>query len=898
MAATAFSAAEVEGSVPARFARVVAARGDALAIVADDQRLTYRELDRRSDALAAAILGAGGAGDVPVAIHTDAPAATILAMLATWKAGRFCVPLDSTLPRARLESILRDAEAELVVAAGAPPFPVEARRVIRLDALYLDAAAPPPRPDITADTLACLLYTSGSTGEPKGVVRTHRNLLHRARCAVGSLGIGPDDRVSALHSPAFGAGLRDVLAALLGGATLLPFDVRRAGMAALADWIEGERITVLCAVVTTLRHFVGSLDAARRFPSIRVVRLGSEALVREDVERLRARLSPGCLLVAGYGASEASGIVEYRIGPDTVLAPGHVPAGYPLEGVEILILGEDGAPRAVGEAGEIAVRSRYLSPGYWRRPDQTRATFSGDAASDASRVYRTGDLGRLAPDGCLELIGRLDHQVKIRGYLVHPDEIERRLLEHHEIREAAVVGRDDGAGGTRLVAYVVPSRAPAPAPAALRGFLQARLPDYMLPAAFVSLDALPVTPSGKIDRGQLPDPGARAPASADFVRPTNAVEFMILKIWEELLGARGIGVNADFFELGGDSLRAAAFVTALERVCGRALSPSALLETSTVHGLAELILRERAELEQPLITLRARGARPPLFYLHGDYNGGGLYCHSLARGLDPDRPFYVLTPHGLDGRPLPDTIEDMAAERLATLRAARPHGPYHLAGYCNGGHLALEMARRLRAEGERVGVTVMIEAAAPGQHALQRAALVVGRLAGLSRSARIALAARADVLAERMTDGAEYYLTRLRALRTDSRRGLGAAIARGMSGPAEAIGRAFGITPDTDERVAGTPTPAPTPEAGAFMGRGRLYRPSFRRYAPAPYDGRVVLLRAAERPTGPTDLGWSRILPHLEVGTIPGGHLSCITRHVDAFAARLEQILQQGEEPA
>jgi len=895
--AGAFPASEVEGSVPARFARVAAARGDALAIVGHDRRLTYRELDRRSDAVARAILGAGGAHDVPVAVHADVPAATILAMLATWKAGRFCVPLDPTLPPARLEAILRDAEASLVVTDGAPSFDVGARSVIRLEALDLDAGVPPLRPEVGADTLACLLYTSGSTGEPKGVVRTHRNLLHRARCAVGSLGIGPDDRVSALHSPAFGAGLRDVLAALLGGATLLPFDVRRAGMAALADWIERERITVLCAVVTTLRHFLGSLDAQRRFPSIRIVRLGSEALFREDVERLRARLAPGCVLVAGYGASEASGIVEYRIGPDTALAPGRVPAGYPLEGVEILILGEDGASRAAGESGEIAVRSRHLSPGYWRRPDRTRATFSGDAAGNAPRVYRTGDLGRLAPDGCLELIGRLDHQVKVRGYLVHPDEIERRLLEHQEIRQAAVAGRDDGAGGTRLVAYLVPNRAPAPAPAVLRRFLQARLPDYMLPAAFVSLDALPVTPSGKIDRGRLPEPGASAAPSEDYVRPTNPVEFMILKIWEELLGIRALGVTADFFELGGDSLRAAAFVAALERASGRALSPSVLLETSTVEGLARLVLRERAEFEQPLITLRATGVRTPLFYLHGDYNGGGLYCHGLARGLDPDRPLYVLSPHGLDGGPLPDTIEDMAAERLATLRAARPRGPYHLAGYCNGGHLALEMARRLRAEGERVGVTVMIEAAAPGQHRLQRAVLALTRLAGLSRDTRIGLAARADLLAEHATDRMDYYRERLRALRADPWRGPLGVAARRVAASAEALARTGGRAPAPAAAPA-SPIPASIAEPGALLGRGRLYRPSMRRYAPAPYDGRVVVLRAEEHPGGPPDLGWRRILPHLEVGTVPGGHLSCITRHVDAFAARLEQILRQGDEHA
>ena len=888
-----FPAAEVEGSVPARFARVAASRADALAIVAEGERLTYGELARRSDALAAAIADTGGTLEAPVAVYAPAPAATILAMLATWKAGRFCVPLDPTLPPARLEEILRDADAGLVVAGGEAAFDVGGRRVLRIDTLDLDAAASPPAPAITADSLACLLYTSGSTGEPKGVVRTHRNLLHRARCAVDSLGIGVEDRVSALHSPAFGAGLRDVLAALLGGATLLPFDVRRAGLAALADWIARERITVLCAVVTTLRHFLGSLDADRRFPSIRIVRLGSEALFREDVERLRARLAPDCVLVAGYGASEASGIVEFRIGPDADLPPGRVPAGYPLEGVEILILGEAGTPLPEGEAGEIAVRSRYLSPGYWRRPDRTRALFLGEAIGDAPRVYRTGDLGRLGPDGCLELIGRLDHQVKIRGYLVHPDEIERRLLEHGEIRQAAVLGLDDGGGATRLVAYVVPSQGSAPAPAALRRFLQERLPDYMLPATFVSLDALPLTPSGKIDRAALPAP-AEAARAATFVRPRNPLEHQIAALWEELFDCRPIGATDDFFDLGGNSLLAAAFVARLQHVHGRVVPPSALLEASTVGAVAALLLRSGASPASPLVALRDTGSRPPLFFLHGDYNGGGMYCHALVRRLHPDRPMYVLSPHGVDGTPIPATIEDMAVDHLGALRAARPHGPYALAGWCNGGLVALEMARRLRAEGERVGVAVLIDADAPlrGFHLLRWALDAVGRTPGLPASTRDRLHARIEARVDRLAGLARYYDARLEAWQA-------ASLASKMRRGARSVGRT------ARQLVSGRATsptmsrPRADDDAQSLpRQRSRVYHASFQRYHPAPYEGFAVVIRSENRPGFRSDLGWSRILPRREIVVIPGGHLSAITRHVDALAARLDSALRQGDDLA
>jgi amino acid adenylation domain-containing protein len=886
----AFPAGDVEGSVPARFARLAAARGDALAIVTERERLTYRALDRRSDALAAAIARAGGAVDAPVAVHAAEPLTTIVGMLAAWKAGRFCVPLDPGLPPARLEIILRDAETGLLVAEDPAAFSTAAgRRTLRLDEVDLEAVGPPLPPALSGDSLACLLYTSGSTGEPKGVVRTHRNLLHRARCAVGSLGIGGDDRVSALHSPAFGAGLRDVLAALLGGATLCPFDVRRAGLGALAGWIDRERITVLCAVVTTLRHFLGTLDADRRFPSIRIVRLGSETLFREDVERLRTRLAPGCVIVAGYGASEASGIVEYRIGPETSLAPGRVPAGYPLEGVEILILGDTGTPLPTGEAGEIAVRSRYLSPGYWRRPDRTRATFVGEGTGAAPRVYRTGDLGRLRPDGCLELIGRQDHQVKIRGYLVHPDEVERRLLEHPALRQAAVIGRDDASGNTRLIAYVVPAAPGEPAPAALRRHLQERLPEYMVPAAFVSLPALPLTPNGKLDRSALPAPDERA-RPGDFVRLRNPLEHQIAALWEELFEVSPIGAADDFFELGGNSLLAAAFVARLERACERTLSPSVLLQGSTVGAVAAALARDTAAVGAPLLALRATGRRTPFFYLHGDYNGGGLYSHGLARGLDPERPFFVLTPHGLDGHEVPETIEEMAAERLALLRGARPRGPYLLGGYCNGAFVALEMARQLRAAGERVDLTILVEAHAPvrGQRALQSASDLVRRMRGLSAPAREALSARLDRASTRLAHLTRYYEGRWRGAGTRGETGRSRLVGRGLASTARAVVTRVRHRPDE-------PVAAASPAAPAF-GRRHVYRGSFRRYAPAIYEGRVLLLRAADDPAYRPDLGWSRLIPHLEVDVIPGEHLTCITRHVAAFAARLEQALREGED--
>ena len=805
------------------------------------------------------------------------------------------MPLDPTLPPARLEEILRDADAGLLVAGGEAAFDVRGRRVLRMDSWISTRRSSPPSRAITADSLACLLYTSGSTGEPKGVVRTHRNLLHRARCAVGSLGIGADDRVSALHSPAFGAGLRDVLAALLGGATLLPFDVRRAGLAALADWIERERITVLCAVVTTLRHLVASLAADRRLPSIRIVRLGSEALFRADVDRLRERLAPDCVIVAGYGASEASGIVEFRIGPDAPLPPERVPAGYPLEGVEILILGEAGAPLAAGEVGEIAVRSRYLSPGYWRRPDRTRAVFLGDPTSEGTRVYRTG---RSRPARARRL-PRADRTPGSSSQDPRLSRASRRdrapAAEHAGIRQAVVVGRDDGGGDTRLVAYVVPAQPPGPRRRRCAGSSTRACPTTCCPRAFVSLDALPVTPNGKIEPRRPARPRTRRRARGSSSACATPSSTRSRRSGRSCSSAAPSGPPTTSSPSA--AIRFCRRFRRRPRTCTAAacsLRPRCSRRAPSAPSPPSCAGRKPAS-DEPLVALREAGARTPFFYLHGDYNGGGLYCHALARGLHPQRPFYVIHPHGIDGRAIPGTIEEMAAEHLRALRAARPRGPYLLGGYCNGGFVALEMARRLRAEGEPVGVIILVESQAPlpVQIFLQAVSDALTRLRVLPEGRRARLSARIDRASDRIAHWTRYYEARLRSLARSPRQSQAAFVGRKLLSAARGLTRSLrlGGAPEPPHRT-GTPAAPPAPT----LGRRHLYRGSFRRYSPSPFEGRAVLLRAEDEPAYRPDLGWSRLLPRLEVGVIPGEHLSCITRHVDAFAARLEQILRQGEE--
>ena len=884
----AFTRDELEHSLSERFARVAETWPSALAIAGTSDRLTYGELARRTDGVAAAIMRRAAGSEAPVAVLLSDQVTMITAMLATWKAGRLCVPLDYTLPKARLEVILRDSEAGLVVtdqgsSVALPLLASRADRQLRIDEIDHQQSAESPPVTVTPDTPACLLYTSGSTGEPKGIVRTHRTMLHRARCSVTSLAIRPDDRISVLHSPAFGGGLRDVVTALLGGAALLPFDIRRAGLGALANWIDQEQISVLCGVVTTLRHFFATRGPEVGFPSIRLVRLGSEPLYRQDVEDIRKCLRRDCVLIAGYGATEASGIVEYRMDHDTPLPAGRIPAGYPLEDVEIVLLDRDGHPVDDTQIGEVAVRSRYLSSGYWRRPDLTRTFFTGDSADAQERTYRTGDIGRLRPDGCLELLGRRDHQVKVRGYLVHPGEVELALVEHPAVREAVVTAFVGADGETRLAAYVVPRAPAAPRAWSLRQYLMDRLPAYMVPAAFVSLDVFPQTPNGKVDRGALPPPPDPAGSrDACFVAPRSPTEHQIATIWEELFGISPIGANDNYFDLGGDSLLAATLVARIEETCGVVLSPSVLLEAPTVANLAAAMERAESGLKEPLTALRASGQRSPIFFLHNDY-GRGLYTHALARCLDPDHPFYAVHLHGLKEAERPATVEAIAASRIQAVRAARRHGPYVLGGHCQGGLIALEMARQLRNAGEHVELVVMVDTAAPsrGFRTLRRASSMLARLRG-----------NFDSVWKELQWRTRYYRGRIGVLRRASARtqidyawrtlmGIAQPLAAAQDGPPARGGGALDLSVGSD-----------------FTESRRVHRRAIQRYVPPSYTGPVVLFRAEQLPAYRPDLGWSRLLPRLEVAVIPGDHHTCITRHVATFGARLNAVLRRANPAA
>lgn len=578
-------------------------RPDRLAVGDATGTVTYAQLDRAANHVAAALLALRPGREETVALLLGHEATMIAAIVGALKAGKIYVPLDPALPAARIAHLIDDAQARVIVTdtrhaslLGSVPPPGPA--VVNVDALATGASASAPVGPIPADALCYLLYTSGSTGEPKGVPHSHRNVLADIRRQARDLRVGHDDRYALLFPCSSSTSVSAIFGALLNGASVFLFDLRANGLAGLARWLAERAITICDIAAPAFRQMAAMLPAGAGLPALRLLAPGGEVLTRRDADLVRERISPGCVLQNALGTTETRTIAQYFVDRYTVLDGPTVPVGHAVEGKTVLLLDEERRPVPVGEVGEIAVQSEYLSPGYWRNPELTRAVFLPDPAGGRRRIYLTGDLGRQLDDGRLVHLGRKDTQVKIRGYRVETAEVEMALLALADVKDAVVAAHRDERGDVSLVAYVVAAAGCAPTVSALRASLARTVPSYMLPRAFVLLDALPRTLSGKVDRPALAAPPRVRPALGNpFVGPRNAIEVQITRMWEEVLEVDGLGVTDDFLELGGDSLRATQI---LFRVRDRfRVEPpmERLLEAETVAELAiEVLLALAAQL--------------------------------------------------------------------------------------------------------------------------------------------------------------------------------------------------------------------------------------------------------------------------------------------------------------
>jgi amino acid adenylation domain-containing protein len=596
----------IERSIPSRFELQVRRYPECLAIQATHEAFTYEDLNRAANRLARAIVARCGEGEEPIALLLEPGALLIIAMLGVWKARKFYVPLDPSHPPPRLTYTLGESQARLIVSsvqhrAMARELAQSRCHVLEIDGLDANCSTEDLNLPIAPDALSCILYTSGSTGMPKGVIQTHRTLLHLTMRETNALHLCTEDRITFLYSPSVIGAARNTLGALLNGATLFPFNVKEEGLTQLAPWLIEHGITLYNSVPTLFRHLTHTLTEAGRLSRLRLIVLGGERVSKTDVDLYKKYFPDDTILVVSFGSTEITRTREYFIDKETPMADPMVPAGYPAEDTEILLLDDVGQDKGHNGIGEIAVKSRYLSPGYWRRPDLTRERFLPDPHGGTERIYLTGDLGRLRPDGCLEYLGRKDFQVKIRGYTIDIAAIEAMLIELETVKEAVVVAREDRPGQQQLVAYIVPTYQPAPTVSALRRHLSDLLPDYMVPSAFVILDVLPLTPVGKVDPRSLPPPAHTRPnLDIPFIGPRTPVEEQLAEIWAEVLDLDQVGVHDPFLDLGGHSLMATQIIA---RVCQTFQVDvplrTLLLEGPTVAAMALIITNHQADTVNP-----------------------------------------------------------------------------------------------------------------------------------------------------------------------------------------------------------------------------------------------------------------------------------------------------------
>jgi amino acid adenylation domain-containing protein len=602
-----FSRDDIDQSIASRFQQIVDRNPSRIAAKVDDSALTYATLNKMANRVAHALLSIGGTNNEPIAVFVGNDAETVAAILGVFKAGKIYVPVDSSFSNAWAKFILEDTQAKIVLTGShgrALANSWLSSENIRVDVDSLDHWTDEnPKVSVSPDALCQILYTSGTTGHPKGVMDNHRNMLHNARRLTNALHVSSEDRISLVRAPSSGGGLCNLLLALLNGSSIYPVDLTKVGLTAIVDWLRREKITIFHAGAAVFRNFAQQLTDDKTFPDLRLIRIGSGQIYDKDVELFKRHFS-NALLLHILSCTEINTYRIHFLNKNSQLPAGALPVGYAVEDTDVLILDDSGNPLTVNEVGEIAVQSAYLSPGYWKNPELTDSAF-GPPDADGRRIFRTGDLGRLQPDGCLEYLGRKDFRLKIRGHRIQAEEVELALLKISGISQAAVLAHKDGYGDDRIVAYVTPATKEVPTVRQIRDSLKESLPDYMVPSKFIVLDSLPLTSNGKINRHELPDPNFDRPnLDAPFIAPSTPVESVIAKIWSEALGIDKIGIQDTFFDLGGDSLVASRIVSSIGRIFPWTLTFSEFYDACTVAQVAKRLTQKASAGEvQRVATL-------------------------------------------------------------------------------------------------------------------------------------------------------------------------------------------------------------------------------------------------------------------------------------------------------
>ena len=587
-----FAKDEIEQTIAQRFHKQVIRYPDRIAIESAPHALTYSALDKRANQVAHLILEKDFNRSKPIALFLRPGIDQIVGVLGVLKSGGFYVPLDPALPDARLMALIGNTGTTLSLAHQDLIERMSGLLGARVSIVPLESAHNRPTIEVastaTPDSLAYVLYTSGSTGVPKGVFQNQRGFLHNVMVYANSFGIGAQDRQSFLYSYAVMGGTRDIFNALLNGGCLCHFPAAEIGLGGLAGWMVDSRLTIYCSVTTVARHLVQSVPDGTRFPTLRVVKLGGEPSTKSDIERFRILVSSRCRIHCGLATTETGAALEFWVARDTVLEKETIPLGYAVPDMTVMLLDADRAPVASGEIGEIAIRSQYVALGYWNDVLRTAEHFLTIPDASGERLYLTGDLGYFRSDGCLEHRGRKDYQVKIRGNRVEILEVESALNALPVIMQATVCAIRAANNEFRLVAHVVPAPGQQVSLPVIRQLLSRSLPRFMLPEAVVILDAFPRLPNEKIDRKALQIPSEPEGKVIQAVVGSNQ-EITLSELWARSLGFGEFGVDDNYFDLGGNSLKAGQMVAHIEERFKIHISVRELFDNPTISRLVQLI---------------------------------------------------------------------------------------------------------------------------------------------------------------------------------------------------------------------------------------------------------------------------------------------------------------------
>jgi len=684
------------------------------AITFGEQKISYQQLNERANQLARMLIANGVKKGDNVGFSIDRGVEMVVSLLAIMKTGAVYIPLDPQFPLNRINYMLDDSKAAVLLVSEKYKGRYEstAKELVLEEAWksLADYESTDPAVEVTGDDLIYILYTSGSTGNPKGVQIMHRNLVNFLTSMQLAPGISANDKLLAVTTVSFDIAELELFLPLISGAEIVLASAADAKDGrVLLDTIKKEKISIMQATPYTWRIL---LEAGWDEKTPVKVLCGGEALPQELAEKLLPRASS---LWNVYGPTETtvwSTIKELKS------AEKPITIGRPINNTSVYILDKFMKPLASGVAGEIYIGGDGVARGYLNRPELTAEKFLDDPFTDVkgAKMYRTGDLGKFWVNGEIECLGRIDAQVKIRGFRIETGEIEFQLSKEKDIKEGVVIARPDQNGVDKLVAFIIAdpfaesSNNPSAQIQNWKDSLKRSLPEYMVPDNFILVPEMPLTPNGKVDRKALAKNGAVVMEEQHiYVAPRTDTERLLANIWAEYLGVKEVGVHDNFFELGGHSLIAVKVMGRIEKETGKRLPLATLFEAPTVEMLAQCFAPGKSITWDSLVPIKPKGNKMPLYMVHGA-GLNVLLFNTLAANMSPDQPVYGLQAKGLDGIDEPlDNIEDIAAHYIAAIMEQNPSGPYALAGYSFGGIIAFEMARQLEALGKEVKMLAMFD---------------------------------------------------------------------------------------------------------------------------------------------------------------------------------------------